>query len=297
MDSLIPLIDSHLVDLPSTMAVLPLQLPSSRSNYLFKVLYSRLKVLLMFMYFQYILVVELPDLVEMPKSESEQSTMDLVLHSPSSVVRKLLVLFHQQRHHFSTSMVLQKRDLERATTMALVHSLHLLVLQNLLLSTVQHRVSSSLLVLLQKRIPKIMLERVLSLDLLQRQNLLLSTVQHLDSSNSLVEQSRRTPKIMLVLVLYLDSTVLQKQQKSPAKQTVSSRFLEKQQTYKLYSVIVVLVHSSELLVMPRQSHLIITVIPQLLILGQIIMDSSLNLYLTRQFLIMLMSRLAPMQMR
>ena len=297
MDSLIPPIDSHLVDLPSTMAVLPRQLPSSRSNCLSKDLYSNFVVKVKFMYFQYILVLVSPDLVEMQRSESEQSTMVLVLHSPSSVVQKLLVLFHQQKHHFSTSMELQKRDLERATTMPLVHSLHSLVLQNRQLSTANHKFSSMLTVLLLKSIPKTTLEKVLSSDLSLLQNLLLSTVQHLDSSSSKVEQSRRTPRTMLVLVLCLHSTVLQKQPKFSALLVDSSSSLVLQPMFRSDSINLVLVHSSELLVMPRQSHLITTVILQLLILGQIIMDSLLNLLLTRQSLIMQMNRLVPMQMR
>ena len=297
MDLLIPPIDSHLVDLPSTMAVLHLQLPSSRSNCLSKDLYSKFVVLEKFMYSQYILVLVSQDLVEMQLSESEQSTMVLVLHSPSSVVQKLLALFHQQKHHFSTSMVLQERDLERATTMPLVHSLHSLVLQNLELSAANHKFSSMLTVLLLRSIPKTMLELVLSLDSFLLQNPLSSTVQHLDYSSSKVEQSRRTPRIMLVLVLCLHSTVLQKQPKFSALHLDSSSSLVLQPMFMSDSTNLVLVHSLDSMVEQSLSHSTITAIVRLLTLGQITMDSLLNLLLTRQLLIMQMYQLVHMQMR
>ena len=297
MDLLIPPIDSHLVDLPSTMAVLPRQLPSSRSNFLWKDLYSNFVVLEKFMYSQYILVLVSQDLVEMQLSESEQSTMVLVLHSPSSVVQKLLVLFHQQKHHFSTSMVLQKRDLERATTMPLVHSLHSLVLRNLQLSAANHKFSSMLTVLLLRSIPKIMLELVLSLDSFLLQKQLSSTVQHQDYSSSKVEQSRRTPRTMLVLVLCLHSTVLQKQQKFSALHLDSSSSLVLQPMFRSDSINLALVHSLDSMVEQSLSHSTIAAMVRLLILGQTIMDSLLILLLTRQLLIMQMSRLALMRMR
>ena len=230
-------------------------------------------------------------------SRLPQFTTDLVQYSPLLVVQKQLHLFHQQRHHFSTSMVLQERDLERATTMPVVHSLHSLVLQNRQLSAANHKFSSMLTALLLRSIPKTTSEVVLCLHLFLLQNPLLSTVQHLDSSRSMVEQSKRTPRIMLVLVLCLHSTVLQKQPKFSALHLDSSSSVVLQPMFRSDSTSLVLVHSLDSMVEQSLSHSTIAATVRLLTLGQIIMDSLVILLLTRQFLIMRMYQLVHMQMR
>ena len=157
--------------------------------------------------------------------------------------------------------------------------------------------SSILKVLLLISTPRTMSVKVLYSDLFLLQNLLLYQTKLLDSSPSVDLLPRRIPRIMLVMVTSLHLLVLQKPKQMYRLQTVCSRLLVQQQTSKLYSHTMVLVLSLELLVPQSLSPLTTIVIPRLLTLGQIIMDSSVNLFLTRQSRIMLMTRLAPMQMR